>query len=64
MAYTRLLYWGMAFGKYTSTGEDYAGESSFLNQKKWIQIKDEVAAYENPDKNAWEGKINGGGGNL
>lgn len=22
------------------------------------------SAYENPDKNAWEGKINGGGGNL
>lgn len=31
MVYTLPLYWDMVFGKYMTTGEDYAKESSSLN---------------------------------
>jgi hypothetical protein len=39
MGFTPLLYWDTAFGRYTTTSEDYGKESKNSNQKKIIPTR-------------------------
>jgi hypothetical protein len=42
MGFTPLLYWDMAFGRYTTTSEDCGKESKNSNQKKIIRLDFEI----------------------